>query len=192
MVGRINKNKEGNKPKMKKNIYMTIDTETVGGATKPTGAYNYGGVIHDKQGTIYATFSILVMEHYDEIAKDDYAKRNFPIYKERLNNGYITAVATEADAISVKSARFTLASASALSATTFEGQLNEFSERVHSEKFAYVAKDNMVYIMDKMEFLDFCHEFCAWEQESAKNGGAYKVRCRKESKRMINWLQARA
>lgn len=86
---------------MKKNIYMTIDTETVGGATKPTGAYNYGGVIHDKQGTIYATFSILVMEHYDEIAKDDYAKRNFPIYKERLNNGYITAVATEADAILV-------------------------------------------------------------------------------------------
>lgn len=94
--------------------------------------------------------------------------------------------------ISVKSARFTLASASALSATTFEGQLNEFSERVHSEKFAYVTKNNMVYIMDKVEFLDFCHEFCGWEQESEKNGGAYKVRCRKESKRMIKWLQARA
>ena len=94
--------------------------------------------------------------------------------------------------ISVKSSRFTLASASALSATTFDGQLNEFSERVHSEKFAYVAKDNMVYIMNKVEFLDFCHEFCAWEQESKKNGGAYKVRCRKESKRMIKWLQARA
>lgn len=94
--------------------------------------------------------------------------------------------------ISVKSSRFTLASASALSATTFEGQLDEFSARVHSEKFAYVAKDNMVYIMDKVEFLDFCHEFCGWEQESKKNGGAYKVRCRKESKRMIKWLQAKA
>ena len=94
--------------------------------------------------------------------------------------------------ISVKSSRFTLASASALSATTFDGQLNEFSERVHSEKFAYVTKDNMVYIMDKVEFLDFCHEFCGWEQESKKNGGAYKVRCRKESKRMIKWLQAKA
>lgn len=94
--------------------------------------------------------------------------------------------------ISVKSARFTLASASALSATTFEGQLNEFSERVHSEKFAYVTKDNMVYIMNKVEFLDFCHEFCGWEQESKTNGGAYKVRCRKESKRMIKWLQAKA
>ena len=94
--------------------------------------------------------------------------------------------------ISVKSSRFTLASASALSATTFDGQLNEFSERVHSKKFAYVTKNNMVYIMDKVEFLDFCHEFCGWEQESKKNGGAYKVRCRKESKRMIKWLQAKA
>lgn len=94
--------------------------------------------------------------------------------------------------ISVKSARFTLASANVLASTTFEGQLNEFSERVHSDKFAYVTKDYAVYIMDKVEFLAFCNEFCAWEQESEKNGGAYKVRCRNESKRMIKWLQARA
>ena len=94
--------------------------------------------------------------------------------------------------IQVKCSRLTLASASALAATTVDGQLNEFSERVHSKKFAYVTKNNMVYIMDKVEFLDFCHEFCGWEQESKKNGGAYKVRCRKESKRMIKWLQAKA
>lgn len=85
----------------KKNMYMTIDTETVGGASTPTGAYNYGGVIHDKTGHIYATFSILVMEHYDEIAKDDYAKRNFPIYRERLDKGDITAVASEDDAMQI-------------------------------------------------------------------------------------------
>lgn len=85
----------------KKNMYMTIDTETVGGASTPTGAYNYGGVIHDKVGHIYATFSILVMEHYDEIAKDDYTKRNFPIYRERLDRGYITAVANEDDAVQI-------------------------------------------------------------------------------------------
>lgn len=41
----------------KKNMYMTIDTETVGGATTPTGAYNYGGVIHDKTGHIYMQHS---------------------------------------------------------------------------------------------------------------------------------------
>lgn len=84
-----------------KNMYMTIDTETVGGASTPTGAYNYGGVIHDKVGNIYATFSILVMEHYDEIAKDDYAKKTFPLYKARLDRGEITSVASEEDAIQV-------------------------------------------------------------------------------------------
>lgn len=86
---------------MKKNIYCTIDTETVGGATNPTGAYNYGGIIHDKQGNIYATFSLLVMEHYDKICQDDYAKKNFPLYRERLESGLICAVATEKEAVSI-------------------------------------------------------------------------------------------
>ena len=74
---------------MKKNMYCTIDTETVGGATNPTGAYNYGGIIHDKQGNIYATFSLLVMEHYDKIRYDDYAKKNFPLYRKRLESGFL-------------------------------------------------------------------------------------------------------
>lgn len=84
---------------MNKNIYCTLDTETVGGCTAPTGMYNLGAVIHDKQGNIFATCSMLVMEHYDEIAKDDYAKRNFPIYAERLARGEMTAVTTEAEAV---------------------------------------------------------------------------------------------
>lgn len=86
---------------MNKNIYCTLDTETVGGATNPTGMYNLGCVIHDKDGNIYATTSMLVMEHYEEIRHDEYAKRNFPIYAERLSRGEMTAVATEAEALSV-------------------------------------------------------------------------------------------
>lgn len=86
---------------MKKNIYCTIDTETIGGAVNPTGAYNYGGIIHDKQGNVYATFSFLVMEHYDKIRDDDYAKKNFPLYRERLESGLICAVATEKEAVSI-------------------------------------------------------------------------------------------
>ena len=86
---------------MKKNIYCTIDTETIGGAVNPTGAYNYGGIIHDKQGNVYATFSFLVMEHYDKIRYDDYAKKNFPLYRERLESGLICAVATEKEAVSI-------------------------------------------------------------------------------------------
>lgn len=84
-----------------KNIYCTLDTETVGGCTAPTGMYNVGAIIHDRSGNVLATTSLLVMEHYDEIAKDDYAKRNFDVYKERLNAGIISAVATEAEAYEV-------------------------------------------------------------------------------------------
>ena len=86
---------------MNKNIYCTLDTETVGGASNPTGMYNVGCVIHDRQGNIYATTSMLVMEHYDEIRHDDYAKKNFPIYEERLRSGEMSAVATEAEAVEI-------------------------------------------------------------------------------------------
>lgn len=86
---------------MKKTIYCTLDTETVGGASNPTGMYNLGCIIHDKQGNILATTSMLVMEHYEEIKNDDYAKKNFDLYADRLTNGVMSAVATELDAIEI-------------------------------------------------------------------------------------------
>ena len=86
---------------MNKNIYCTLDTETVGGASNPTGMYNLGCTIHDKQGNIFATCSLLVMEHYDEIRNDDYAKKNFHLYESRLASGEISAVATEEEALSI-------------------------------------------------------------------------------------------
>lgn len=84
-----------------KNIYCTLDTETVGGAAHPTGMYNVGAIIHDRKGEILATTSLLVMEHYDEIATDGYAKKNFPVYAERLKAGEISAIATEREAYEV-------------------------------------------------------------------------------------------
>lgn len=86
---------------MRKTIYCTLDTETVGGAANPKGIYNLGCVIHDKDGNVFATASMLVMEHYNNIKKDSYAKKNFHIYEERLNNGTMSAVATERDAVEV-------------------------------------------------------------------------------------------
>lgn len=86
---------------MKKNIYCTIDTETIGGAAAPTGMYNIGCVIHDKDGNKFATASFLIMEHYDEIRNDNYAKKNFHLYVERLSNGTISAVATETEAVNL-------------------------------------------------------------------------------------------
>lgn len=86
---------------MEKFTYCTLDTETVGGATTPTGMYNLGAVIHDCKGNILATTSLLVMEHYNEIAADSYAKKNFPIYRERLDKGEISAVASETEAVEI-------------------------------------------------------------------------------------------
>lgn len=86
---------------MNKTIYCTLDTETVGGATNPTGTYNFGCTIHDREGNILATTSLLAMEHYEEIRNDDYAKKNFHIYAERLAKGEMSAVATEEEALSI-------------------------------------------------------------------------------------------
>lgn len=86
---------------MNKTIYCTLDSETVGGASAPTGMYNLGCTIHDRNGHIFATCSMLVMEHYDEIRTDDYAKKNFHLYEERLARGEMSAVATEEEAVSI-------------------------------------------------------------------------------------------
>ena len=84
-----------------KTIYATIDTETVGGATTPTGTYNYGMVIHDRYGNIIATQNLLVAEHYNKIKDDDYAKKNFDLYEQYLHEGKISMVATEEEAIAL-------------------------------------------------------------------------------------------
>ena len=85
----------------KKIMYCTLDTETVGGCSAPTGMYNLGATIHDKDGNISATVSLLVMEHYDRIRNDSYAKKNFHLYEKWLNEGTISAVATEAEAVEI-------------------------------------------------------------------------------------------
>lgn len=82
-------------------MYATLDTETVGGATAPTGTYNYGLVIHDRYGNIVATQNLLVAEHYHKIKDDDYAKKNFHLYEQYLREGKISMVATEDEAISL-------------------------------------------------------------------------------------------
>lgn len=86
---------------MKKIMYCTLDTETVGGASNPTGTYNYGGKIHDRNGNVYASFSLLVAEHYEEIKNDDYAKKNFPLYAQYIDEGKVTVVPTEAEALAI-------------------------------------------------------------------------------------------
>ena len=82
-----------------KTRYCTLDTETFGGAANPKGVYHLAGLIHERDGKVLASFNYLIAEHYEEIAKDDYAKRNFFKYAEMIANGDITVIATEAEAV---------------------------------------------------------------------------------------------
>ena len=86
----------------KPTLYCTLDTETLGGASKPEGIYNAGGIIHDKSGNIHAVFNILIREYFQEIIdRSFYGKKNFPLYQSMIENGAITMVATEAESVAL-------------------------------------------------------------------------------------------
>ena len=91
--------------------------------------------------------------------------------------------------ISVKSSAFTLMSGNLCEGRdTFDGIWELYAERVHSNQFAYVTMQGTCYMMNLSEFKRFVYMFCHTERESKKNGGATKIRCRKESGKMLQWL----
>ena len=84
---------------MRKNIYCTLDTETVGGASCPQGVYHLAGIIHDRQGNILDSFNYVIEECYKYVNTDNYAKKNFYKYAEMIKNGEVELVKTEFEAI---------------------------------------------------------------------------------------------
>lgn len=95
--------------------------------------------------------------------------------------------------ISVKSSAFTLMSGRLCEGRdTMEGIWNLYAEHTHSNAFAYVSVAFKAYIMNIDEFKLFVFTFCALERESSKNGGALKIKCRKESGKMLRWLEEHA
>lgn len=98
---------------------------------------------------------------------------------------------TDGKHISIKSSGFTLMSGSLCEGLTdFDKIWNLYEHRTHSNTFAYITSDFTVYEMDMVEFKTFVYNFCGLEKESEKNGGVTKIRCRKESKKMIKWLNS--
>lgn len=91
--------------------------------------------------------------------------------------------------ISVKSSAFTLMAGSLCEGlTSFDSIWNLYESKTHSNTFAYVTADFIAYMMNLDEFKQFVYNFCHLERESEKNGGAMKIRCRKESGKMLKWL----
>lgn len=95
--------------------------------------------------------------------------------------------------ISVKSDRFTLMSGNLCGGIkTFDGIWNLYRRTVHSNTFAYITLNLVVYEMNLNEFQQFVYKFCSLQRESTKNGGGMKIRARKESKAMLEWLDSKA
>lgn len=92
---------------------------------------------------------------------------------------------------SVKSDHFTLVSARLVSGDNMGEILDTYFARVHSTRWAYVGRNDIAYIMDMGEFREFLETFATLERESQKNGGGVKVRCRAESRKMLDWLTER-
>ena len=95
--------------------------------------------------------------------------------------------------ISIKASAFTLMSGNLCEGREdFDGIWELYAERVHSDTFAYVTAEYRVYEMTLAEFKRFVYAFGRLEPESAKNGGAMKIRLRKESGKMLKWLADKA
>lgn len=100
---------------------------------------------------------------------------------------------TDGKHISIKASGFTLMAGSLCEGReTFDGIWNLYESRVHSDTFAYVTADYTVYEMNIMEFKQFVYTFATTARESEKNGGAMKIRLRKETIKMLKWLANKA
>lgn len=61
-----------------------------------------------------------------------------------------------------------------------------------ANRYGYVNKDfDTMYLMSPEEWVEMVDTFATITRESAKNGGAEKLRLKSESKAMVEWLEAR-
>lgn len=73
----------------RKNYYLTIDTETANGLDDPL-CYDIGGVIHDKNGKVYESFSFVIYEIFvlcADIMESAYYAEKIPYYEDDLKEG---------------------------------------------------------------------------------------------------------
>ena len=69
--------------------------------------------------------------------------------------------------------------------------LLEHLEKDKATSYGYVIKDfSKMFVMNRKEYIKFVTLFGTVTQESAKNGGAEKIRLKSESRAMIEWLES--
>ena len=93
--------------------------------------------------------------------------------------------------MSVKSSGFSLMSARLCESEDFEEIITQYMAHTASTCVAYVAQNMVAYVMNMEQFNEFLHRFCYLNRESTQNGGGYKVKMLKESKKVLAWLDER-
>jgi DNA polymerase III epsilon subunit-like protein len=81
----------------RKSYFITFDTETANSLECPL-MYDLGFAVHDKQGNIYETFSLVIADVYcneKEIMQSAYYSRKLPQYEEDLKTGKKKLVSVE-------------------------------------------------------------------------------------------------
>jgi hypothetical protein len=58
--------------------------------------------------------------------------------------------------------------------------------------FIYGTANGIAYVMTRNEYIEFATRFSSIARESAKNGGAIKLRLKSETKELLAYLSARA
>lgn len=89
--------------------------------------------------------------------------------------------------ISVKTARWTLVSGKK-GFDTMDAIWENYENTTRSNMHAYITQSGIAYMMNINEWKKFVYEFAGLERDSKKNGGHLKIRGRKESQRMLNYL----
>ena len=73
---------------------------------------------------------------------------------------------------------------------TFEGIWRRYYKNTHSNTWLYMTDDWQGYFMDKKEFSKLVHQFASVVHESHSRGYGLKIRCHKQSKKLVAWLDA--
>lgn len=147
--------------------------------------------------TIYQISAISIPSHVKPADRAEWSLANHYQISRNAHDSQrfdkASDVETSTKNISVKTSHFTLMAGSLCNGLTdFDSIWNLYETTTHSNVFAYITADFTVYEMNIDEFKCFVYTFCNLEKESAKNGGALKIRCRKESGKMLKWLADKA
>lgn len=156
----------------RKSYFITFDTETANSLECPL-MYDLGFAVHDKQGNIYETFSLVIADVYcneKEIMQSAYYSRKLPQYEKDLKTG-------KRKLVSVETAKRILSETAK--------KYNIKAVIAHNARFDYRSTANTIRYITKSKNRDFLpYEVPLWDtlemaKSVIKDKPTYKDFCEK-------------